>query len=218
MILLSVIIPVASYETAVCDLLTQLIAQQTAEAAAIEIICVGNTPPTAHQSTAIRYLPMHTTRAQALNCGAQCARGQHLWFVHADTRLASDALAKLLQAIRLSPTALLYSELRFLADGPRWMLINSLGVWLRSHILHTPFGDQALCISRAQFIKIGGYPENRANGEDHLFVINARKQAIAIISSGMIVYTSARKYHQYGWLKTTLLHLYLTITQYWGAR
>ena len=47
-------------------------------------------------------------RAAALNCGAEAATHDWLWFVHADTRFAPDTVSALQAAIQANPLALLF--------------------------------------------------------------------------------------------------------------
>ena len=95
------------------------------------------------------------------------------------------------------------------------MYLNSLGVRFRSHVLKTPFGDQGLCIKKSNFIQLGGYPDNLAYGEDHVFVWKSRQNNIEIKPANATIFTSGRKYKANGWLKTTLTHQYLWVKQAW---
>jgi GT2 family glycosyltransferase len=158
-------------------------------------------------------LTQENGRAPSLNHGAAKAKGKYLWFLHADSKLAHNTIESLLQAIKKHPDNLLYFDLAFINDASPLMFINEWGCWLRSRIFKTPFGDQGLCINKELFKKIGGFPENLKYGEDHIFIWRARQNGIRINSVGAKIYTSARKYKKYGWLRTTLLHQYLWIKQ-----
>jgi rSAM/selenodomain-associated transferase 1 len=85
------------------------------------------------------------------------------------------------------------------------MFINEIGCWIRSRLLGLPFGDQGFCLSRIHFERIGGFPEDVAYGEDHVFVWRAKQNGIALKAIKAILKTSARRYRDQGWLKTTLL-------------
>lgn len=153
------------------------------------------------------------SRATAMNAGAQLAQGKFLWFVHADSRLTTRHIHALKTSLRVNPEALHYFDLRFYGHPMMWL--NSFGVWLRSHWLATPFGDQALCLSKQSFLRIGAYPEDVAYGEDHALVWHALQQGISLRCTGEVLFTSARKYEKNGWLKTTGLHIYLWAKQAW---
>jgi len=151
------------------------------------------------------------TRASSMNQAASVARGRHLWFVHADTTLGEDAVSKLLMGLQEQHAALRYFDLRF--DGGGLMRLTEGGVRFRSRVFDLPFGDQALCLPAATFHALGGYDETAAHGEDHQLVRDARRAGLAIQPVGATVTTSARKYRDRGWLRTTFLHLRLTLLQ-----
>jgi len=152
-------------------------------------------------------------RALSLNIGAQKASGDYLWFLHADTEITKNNLTDLIKTIDKSPESLLFFDLSFCEPKSIFMKLNEIGLYFRSHILKTPFGDQGFCIKKELFDKLGGYPENTEYGEDHIFIWKARQNNIAIEPINSKIYTSARKYTKNGWVRTTLLHQYLWIKQ-----
>ncbi len=151
-------------------------------------------------------------RAAQMNAGAKVATHSHLWFLHADSRFGDNTARALFEALQNHPADLLYFELAFW-NAPVLMHLNAWGGNLRSRIFKTPFGDQGFCIPRARFWQIGSFNETLSCGEDHQLVWQARQHGIALHKIGAKLYTSARKYQQYGWLKTTLTHQYLWIQQ-----
>ncbi|MEO8000923.1 MAG: glycosyltransferase [Arenimonas sp.] len=145
-------------------------------------------------------------RAQQMNAGAQAAKNTCLWFLHADSRLDVDCL-KAIDAFDHSKKQLGYFGLRFRDDGPRTMAINTFGVWFRSRFLKIPFGDQGFVISKSCFEMLGRFREDLSSGEDHALVWAARKNGVLLKAFDAHIETSARKYAQYGWGKTTRMHL-----------
>ena len=145
-------------------------------------------------------------RARQLNAGARAALREHLWFLHADSRFAPDTVPALESALRAAPRALHYFHLAFLPDGPRAVALNALGTRFRSQWLGMPFGDQGFCIRRTLFDSLGGFDEGAPYGEDHLFVWRARRAGIAVRATGGTLRTSARRYGDRGWARTTLRH------------
>ncbi len=189
-----------------------------------EVLFASPRPPAGSEAEApqldggrlrLAWLETPLGRAAQLNRAAARATGDYLWFLHADSRLAPGAVAALEDAVRLSPSALHYFDLRFAKGGPPLMPLNDWGVWLRSHVLRLPFGDQGFCLSRELFGKLGGFAENAPYGEDHLFVWQALRSGIAIRPVGSWLTTSPRKYRDRGWLRTTLRHQVLTYKQAW---
>lgn len=151
-------------------------------------------------------------RAASLNAGAAVAKSDHLWFLHADSRLEKNAIAKLLDCIQENPQALYFYNLRFF-DGKKIMKLTELGTWWRSQILKIPFGDQGFCLSKKTFHDIGPFDEGAPYGEDHLLVWQAHRKNIPVISVGEVIATSARKYVEKGWLYVTLQHQFLWLKQ-----
>ncbi len=214
---LSIIIPMAPHEQAWKNLLPDLISLP----AGSEIIFAlpKDTPSldiTAPNSTlTIKQVNEGHSRATQMNAGARAATGTYLWFLHADSRLHGDTIPALLRTIEQHPYSLLYADLKFMTDATPLMKINEIGAWLRARFLGMPFGDQGLCIQRNLFQQIGGYPENVPYGEDHTFVWRARQHKIMLCPIKAPIFTSARKYREHGWFKTTLRHVTLTYKQAW---
>jgi hypothetical protein len=150
------------------------------------------------------------TRASSMNAAAVAATGRHLWFVHADTTLDANAVEALAASLQTQPGAVHYFDLRF--DAGLLMWLTARGVSFRSRVFGLPFGDQALCLPAGAFRALGGYDENVTFGEDHLLVRKARRAGLPITPVGATVTTSARKYRDNGWLRTTLKHWRLTLS------
>ena len=214
---LSVVVPVAPGDDAWRALLPDLravLGAQVIFAAARALTPADHDVITAALGSASwRWLETPSGRARQLNSGARAAERDTLWFVHADSRFAPDTLPALHAALRAMPNALLYFELSFLSDGPRAMPLNSLGARFRSRVLGMPFGDQGFVMSRRTFDALGGFDERATYGEDHLFVWRARRAGIALRTTNGSLRTSARRYSEGGWLRTTLRHLWLTTRQ-----
>jgi len=161
----------------------------------------------------VRWLKVPAGRASQMNEAARQARGEFLWFLHADSEINSTTLPALKASLEKSPPAVHYFDLRFLSEGPTMMWLNRGGVWFRSHWLKMPFGDQGLAISAEDFQELGGYDESLPYGEDHQFVWRARIAGLKIRPVGATIATSARKYQKRGWLRTTCRHCWLTWRQ-----
>lgn len=168
--------------------------------------------PTTLSGRRFRHVAGPAGRARQLNAGAAVARGDWLCFLHADSRLPEQSIKRLLTAPN-EGEALRYFDLRFSPDGPALMRLNEAGAWIRSRWLDMPFGDQGLMLPRAWFERLGGFDETLACGEDHALVWASRRAGLALRPLRAPIFTSARKYAERGWLRTTLLHLRLTAGQ-----
>ncbi len=147
-----------------------------------------------------------------MNDAARAANGAFLWFLHADSRLPKGSVAALVNALIRWPKDLHYFDLHF-HDGPRWLRMNEFGVSLRCRLFGLPFGDQGFCIAREVFERLGGFDEQAAYGEDHLFVWKARRHGVRLHRVNGSLLTSGRKYAEHGWLRTTCQHVRLTLAQ-----
>ena len=214
----AVVVPVAPGDDAWRELLDDLVALPPGT----EILFAGTEPPAPDAHGILtgrlagrpwRWLAVPRGRARQLNLAAEATRRTHLWFLHADSRFTGDTVPRMRAALVAAPEALLYSDLGFLPDGPRAVRLNALAVRLRARWLGMPFGDQGLCIAREAFARLGGFDEAAAYGEDHLFVWRARRAGIALRPTGGTLLTSARRYRERGWARTTARHLWLTARQ-----
>ena len=152
-------------------------------------------------------------RAHQLNVAAAQSTRPFVWFLHADSRVAPDALVALQGSLESHPHALHYFDLTFQDDGPAAARLNAIGAGVRSNWLGLPFGDQGLCLSREVFRRLGGFDEGVRYGEDHLLVWAAHRNRVPLRHVNAAIATSARKYLDNGWLTTTLVHGWRTWRQ-----
>jgi len=152
-------------------------------------------------------------RAHQLNCGIAASSGRWLWLVHADTRLGADALVALQQVIARDLAALHWFRLGFDSEGGARMRINAFGANVRSRLFGLPFGDQGFLLKRDVFDWVGPFDESLPAAEDHQWLWRARRAAVPLVPAAATLITSARRYQQHGWARTTLRHWRLTVTQ-----
>lgn len=210
---LSIIIPVAPGDTTWRELLPDL---QPVLQEGGEVLLVSPEPPPdrAANTQAVKWIVSASGRAQQMNAGAGHSSRQWLWFLHADSRLDPTTLPALHSIIAGEhEPRLWYFRLEFLADGPALMPITAFGAWLRSRYGGMPFGDQGFLLPRSLFQQVGGYDETAPYGEDHLLAWAVRQHGFPLGWSGGTIRTSARKYRQQGWLRTSTRHGLLTIRQ-----
>lgn len=159
----------------------------------------------------VRAMATPAGRARQLNHGARTSYAKYWWLLHADSHLTPQTDLRLREFLDSGEDSIGYFDLRFLPDGPRLMAFNALGAWLRSRLLHLPFGDQGLVVSRTVYERLGGFDEDVACGEDLLFIKRARRSGVPIAPIGALLLTSARRYREFGWLRTTVRHLSMAI-------
>ncbi len=215
---LAVIIPVGPGDQAWRTLLPQL-SFLPSDAEICMVLSQKSALPLAAElpqlSATVTFITAPIGRARQLNAGVAATGNAELWFVHADSVLAANTAAAINCALKSKSHAnsLHYFDLRFIKDGSRKMRINEFGVWLRTRLFRLPFGDQGFLLSRANFVRLGGYDETLPSAEDHSLVWRARRAGMKIRAIGATLSTSARRYAEFGWGKTTIKHLRLTWQQ-----
>jgi len=197
---LSVIIPLGPDEALPEDLLSAL-----PDRPGVERIVSACSPAPSDQA-GLRWITGTSGRGRQLNRAADQARGGWLWFLHADSRIDPEVGDRVLRFIRSTDAVIGYCRLRFLDDGPPAVALNALGANWRSRLLGRPYGDQALCVPREAFRQLNGFREDLGRGEDLDFVVRARAAGLRTRCMGPVVETSARRYREHGWLRTTLAH------------
>jgi hypothetical protein len=214
----SIIVPVGPGDAAWHGLVDCFVSEVGRLPPGVEVILVfaDAVPPMAPaaipQAPGWRTIAAPCGRACQQNAGARSASGRWLCFLHADSRLDRRAWDVVLGWERTAP-ALYYFDLSFLPDGPRMTRLNALGVRWRCRLLGLPFGDQGLLVTNEDFGRAGGFDESLASGEDHALVWALRRAGRPVLPAGATIATSARKYAQHGWWRTTAHHLGATWMQ-----
>ena len=208
---LSIVIPIGPSDTAWCDLVDEISLLEPRPQIVL-VFAAGD----GQMQAAPRFctaLSAPAGRAHQLNAGIASANRTWLWLLHADSRLQPDTWAALLVHLGLSRRALGWFELTFASDGPWLMPLNALGANLRARWLGLPFGDQGFVVHREDAARLGSFNPLLPFGEDHAWIWRARRIGLPLQRLRGTVMTSARKYAEQGWLRTTLRHLRLTATQ-----
>ncbi len=152
-------------------------------------------------------------RGRQINYGILHTDEPWIWVLHADTRLRRPCFYRLRRGFESFPDQLFFFDLEFQDDGPKWMWANAFGAKIRSKHLNIPFGDQGFAFSREVFHQIGPFREDLKSGEDHAFVWKVHRNKIPVKGLDARILTSARRYQEKGWVRTTVRHLALTYFQ-----
>ncbi|SFU44179.1 transferase 2, rSAM/selenodomain-associated [Halomonas korlensis] len=95
-------------------------------------------------------------RASQMNAGGEASHGEHLLFLHADTRLPPDAMALVAKALAGKRYWGRF-DVRLTGRHPLLPLIGA-AMNLRSRLTGIATGDQAMFMTREAFQAVGGFP------------------------------------------------------------
>jgi hypothetical protein len=209
----SIVVPIGPTERAWNGLIHDL-TSRFPEAEIVLATCV----PLADAPPGTIVVPGSPGRAAQQNRGAEAARGNWLWFLHADT-IVTPLIPPVLRAFLAGPADRIgYFRLGFQTDGPRLVRLNALGANFRARWLGLPFGDQGFVVPRPVWDRLGGFDEGFGLGEDLELVVRARARGVRLAPLAAPLLTSARRYRDGGWLATTIRHVRLTADQVHRAR
>ena len=142
-------------------------------------------------------------RSRQMNQGADQATGDVLVFLHADTRLPEKFENVIFNSFKQPKMVAGAFELRMDSHTPGLRLIERLANW-RSRYLKMPYGDQAIFLSTKLFHELGGFSDIPIMEDFELIRRLQKKGSIIILP--VPVFTSARRWQNFGILKTTLIN------------
>jgi rSAM/selenodomain-associated transferase 2 len=212
---LSIIIPVLNEESNIVRLL-EYIRKNSSNANIKEILVVdgGSTDETKEAPSKYDVLVLHSEkgRARQMNLGAENAKGEVLYFLHADTFPPKNFDKQILNAIRKGTKTGCF-RMKFDSDS---RFLNFFSWFSRINHKICRGGDQSLFITRKLFNKSGGYDEAYKIYEDNEFISRLYKIADFKILPDQ-VQTSARKYEQIGNFKLQFYFGIIHLMNYFGA-
>ncbi len=200
--MISIIIPVLNEETGIVRLLDHL--NKTSSFTSNEIIIVDGgsidkTEEILKNYSDIIFISSEKGRAKQMNKGAQIAKFDVLYFLHADSFPPPSFDQLILNEIRDSNIAGCF-QMKF--DRDHWWL-NLMGWFTKFNHKACRGGDQSLFITQGLFKKMGGYNETFVIYEDNEFIGRLYKnKSFAVIPE--FITTSARKYEEIGVWKLQL--------------
>ena len=119
-------------------------------------------------------------RAAQMNEGAKIAKGEILYFLHADSYPPKTFINDIKKAIKDNYRSGCY-RLAFDLDHP---ILKFYAWFTRFDIDYLRFGDQSLFIEKELFFKIGSFDEKLIVMEDQLIVREIKKEASFKILNG----------------------------------
>ncbi len=210
---LSIIIPVLDEAEAIESLLVQIAPLRIA---GHEVIVVDGGSRDETAAVAVLHcdqlLQSPRGRANQMNRGAEIASGDHLWFLHADSKIDESLLVDLPQLI--SGQCWGRFNVRLSGTHPAFRLIERMMNW-RSCLSGIATGDQGIFVERTLFDSVGGFPAIPLM-ED----IELSKRLKRIRRPACIRYplqTSSRRWERDGILRTVLLMWHLRLRYFFGT-
>jgi rSAM/selenodomain-associated transferase 2 len=151
------------------------------------------------------------SRGGQLRRGCDVAAGDWLLILHADTVLAPGWAQVVADHIARDPGTPAWFRLAF--DDPGFMAGFVAG-WanLRARLFGLPYGDQGVLVSRADYDRAGGYPDQPLMEDVALARALGRMTALPVTAR-----TSAARYRRDGWLRRGARNLWTLIRYLAGA-
>ena len=211
---ISIIVPVLNEATCLDSLLVQLKDWRNEKD---EVIFVDGGSEDASRNmilaSGFRLIKSELGRAKQLNQGAMAAKGDVLWFLHADSDISEISRESFLSLahnegfwgffkIKISDKALIFRIMAFFMN-------------CRASCTRVATGDQGIFVSKSTFIEVGAYSDIKLM-EDIELSCSLRCRAAPIILRGPIS-TSARRWRTNGVVKTILLMWLLRIGWFLGC-
>ena len=195
---LSVIVPAYNEESVIGATLAhtcEVIAQH--EMFVVEACSIDRTAEIANRYA--RVFSLNMTRGALLNHGAAQATGDVLLFLHADTLLPPRAATLIERA--LDDPRVVAGAFRLRLDDPSWPAqLVTRSVNLRSTLLNTFFGDQAMFVRHDVFARSGGFQDWSVMEDLEILVRLRRYGRFKLLDAAVV--TSARRHRRTGWLRT----------------
>jgi rSAM/selenodomain-associated transferase 2 len=211
--LVSVIIPVLADRDMARAVIDQIPVDLRVEVIVAEAGQAPGPGPLSHGRTDVKLIPTRPGRGSQMNAGAEIARGEWLFFVHADSGLPAGWLDLFEATVRArSGPEVVGGWFQFALDDPAWQArLIERGVAWRVRFLRLPYGDQGLFVRRRTFVALGGY-RDIALMED-VELVRRLVDAGPVVEVPRPITTSARRWRRDGWFRRsarnlTLLSLY----------
>jgi len=202
---ISIIIPTYNEEKNLTALVKYLISKSNSSVVDIIVSDGGSTDNTveaAELAGANAIVSPACGRAAQMNYGAGLAKGDILYFIHADCFPPENFIKDIQQAISDGNVLGRYRT-KFITNKK----ILKLNAWFtRFDLFICMGGDQTFFIKKSHFELCGGFNENMKIMEDYEFCQRARKTGKYKILKGTAL-VSNKKYSTNSWLKVQLANL-----------
>jgi rSAM/selenodomain-associated transferase 2 len=210
---LSIVVPVLNESRVVDEFLRRL--RQAAPEAEIIVVDGGSQDGTAARARALADLVITapTGRGEQMNAGALAARGESLWFLHADSGVTAEAVSEMHEFMRDPATAGGCFSLKIVPSRWIYRLRDAIGNRCVDRF-GIALGDRGLFCRRTAFESAGRYSSRRLFEDADLYRslhrVGLTRRLRAAIS------TSSRRYETQGPIRTCLFYG-LVMALYWAG-
>src|SRR6266516_7099613 len=198
----SIIVPVFNEASLIRRFLAHL--RERAPGAEIIVADGGSTDGTADLAAGFcdRLVESQRSRATQMNAGAQAARGEILWFLHADAELPLQCLDEIARIMEDSNVVGGYFRIR-LPRALVYRLTDSFAHYA-GMLLRMRCGDHGIFCRRTTFLDIGGFPEAPLMEDVEFFRRLHRCGRLQYSEQRILV--SPRRYESIGRVRLTLAY------------
>ena len=211
---ISIIVPVLHDSAALRGLLARLAAEPCED---VEVIVVdagrdANCSSICEEFGA-RRLVSAPGRGHQLNLGAEDAKHEVLWFLHADAEPPEACVLRIQEAMHSGANGG-YFRFRFSGE-PTWYkrLLQTLVNWRTR--FGTPYGDQGLFVRRDAFMTAGGFADVPLFEEVPL--VRALREAGRFAEIDADIGVSCRRWERDGWLRRSIANRALALAHAAGV-
>jgi rSAM/selenodomain-associated transferase 2 len=209
----SVVVPVLNEAPRIRPFLLHL--RERAPGAEIIVADGGSSDGTPDFATGFcdRLVLSEPNRALQMNAGARIARGELLWFVHADAELPSQCLNEIARIMDDSNVVGGYFRIR-LPRGALYRLTDNFAHYA-GILLQMRCGDHGIFCRRTVFQDIGGFPEVPLMEDVEFFRQLQRRGRVTYSNNRILV--SPRRYEAVGRARVTLTHGFIVLLYILGV-
>jgi len=199
---ISIIIPTYNEEAIIAHSLRTLIAI-TERSEGVDIIVSDasiDSTPRILSDFPVTVCQSEKGRARQMNYGAQVAKGDVLYFLHADTLPPETFIDNIRSAVTAGKKAGCF-RMNFDDNHP---IMSIYGWFTQFPLMVCRGGDQSLFIEKSLFQDIGGFDETLHIMEDINIIDRIEQQAQFHILENQVT-TSARRYHKNGMIQLQMI-------------
>ena len=191
--MISIVIPTFNEEESIAETIQEIKKRDTANLVSEIIISDGqstdNTVLVSGNEEVKVFVSPRKGRASQMNFGASKAKGEIIYFLHADSIPPENFSQIIMEAFKNKFTS---GSFRLEFDHQHWFL-KANSWFTRFDVNAIRFGDQSLFVTKIVFEKCGGFDENLLIMEDQEIIYRIKKYSNFTVMNGAVI-TSARKY------------------------